>query len=138
LAGIVSKQFRVNAERIKKQLGIEMVVTFARHDAYFPGDIHHRDVFSITLRHGEKGFTFEFGQSISSSTGDGGKPPTFYDIMTGLQKYDPGTFENFCSKFGYDEDSRAGEKVYKGVKKGYKNMAKMFTSEELELLSEIQ
>ena len=37
-----------------------------------------------------------FGQSIANA----GQTPRAYDILTCLTKYDPGTFENFCSDFG--------------------------------------
>ena len=60
--------------------------------------------------------------------------PTFYDILTCLTKYDPGSFENFCGDFGYDEDSRSAERTYKAVVKEYKAMARLFSEEELEVL----
>lgn len=66
------------------------------------------------------------------------KQPTPYDILACLTKYDPGTFENFCSEFGYDEDSRTAEKTYNSVCDEYKNVCALFTDEEIELLTEIQ
>ena len=55
--------------------------------------------------------------------------------MCCLQKYDVGTFEEFCSEFGYDNDSRQAEKTYKGVVKEFEGMERLFNSEELELLN---
>lgn len=63
-----------------------------------------------------------------------GKEPTLYDILTCLTKYDVGTFENFCSEFGYDEDSRSAEKTYNAVVKEYESMCRLFSDEELEVL----
>lgn len=67
-----------------------------------------------------------------------GIPPTAYDVLTCLQKYGVGTFEDFCSEFGYDEDSRTAEKTYKAVVKEYDNVCKIWTDEEIEELQEIQ
>lgn len=67
-----------------------------------------------------------------------GKEPELYDILTCLTKYDVGTFENFCSEFGYDEDSRSAEKTYNAVVKEYESMCRLFSDEELEVLQLIQ
>lgn len=64
--------------------------------------------------------------------------PTEYDVLACLQKYDVGTFENFCGDFGYDTDSRTAEKVYKAVCNEYKNVAMLFNDSEIEQLNEIQ
>ena len=63
------------------------------------------------------------------------KKPTLYDILACLTKYNPCTFENFCSEFGCDEDSRKAYKTYTAVKEEYMNMCILFNDEELELLS---
>lgn len=64
--------------------------------------------------------------------------PTPYDVLACLTKYDPGTFENFCSEYGYDTDSKKAEKTYKAVVSEYENMQKFFSDSELELMREIQ
>lgn len=64
--------------------------------------------------------------------------PSSYDILTCLTKYDPDTFENFCSEFGYDTDSRKAEKTYKAVFNEWQNICMLFTDEEIEHLQEIQ
>lgn len=66
-----------------------------------------------------------------------GEAPSEYDILVCLTKYDPGTFENFCSEFGYDTDSRSAEKTYKAVYDEWKNVCALFTDSEIELLAEI-
>jgi hypothetical protein len=64
--------------------------------------------------------------------------PTAYDVLACLTKYDPGDFENFCSDYGYDTDSRKAEKIYKSVLDEWHNVAMLWNDEELELLREIQ
>lgn len=63
--------------------------------------------------------------------------PTAYDVLACLQKYDPGTFENFCGDFGYDTDSRTAEKTYKAVVNEYQNLAMLYNDQELAELQEI-
>jgi len=67
-----------------------------------------------------------------------GTPPSEYDILACLTKYSPGTFEDFYSEFGYDTDSRSAEKTYKAVLDEWVNIERLFNSEEIEMLQEIQ
>lgn len=66
------------------------------------------------------------------------EPPTAYDVLACLTKYDPGTFEDFCSDFGYDTDSRTAKKTYKAVKKEWANVQTIWDDSEIEQLAEIQ
>jgi len=63
--------------------------------------------------------------------------PRMYDILACLQKYDVGTFEDFCGEFGYNTDSRKAEKIYNAVCEEYKQIAMLFNDEEIELLQMI-
>lgn len=64
--------------------------------------------------------------------------PSSYAILACLTTYDPDTFENFCSDFGYDTDSKKAEKTYNAVLDEWKNIQELFTDKEIEQLSEIQ
>lgn len=66
------------------------------------------------------------------------KAPTAYDILACLTKYDCESFENFCSEYGYDTDSRTAEKNYKNVCKEYAGVQSLWNDAEIEELSEIQ
>lgn len=90
--------------------------------------------YTITRKGGELSKK-NFGEGIQAKEIN---HPSAYDVLTCLQKYDPYTFENFCSDFGYDEDSRKAEKIYKSVCEEWENVSKLFTPEELEQLQEIQ
>lgn len=63
--------------------------------------------------------------------------PSVYDVLACLQKCDPGTFENFCSNYGYDEDSRTAIRVYLAVQNEYTQLTRLFTPEQMEELAEI-
>ena len=64
--------------------------------------------------------------------------PTCYDVIACLTTYDPGTFEDFCAEYGYDEDSRTAERIYIAVQKDFANLKRIFDPEQLEAMQEIQ
>jgi len=68
----------------------------------------------------------------------GVKLPTAYDLLTCITKNDPGTFADFCSEFGYDEDSRKAFDVYLAVQNEWAKVSRFFTAEELAEAQEIQ
>lgn len=63
--------------------------------------------------------------------------PNAYDILAAVEKSDPGTFDDFCSEFGYNTDSRAAVRTYFAAQKEYADLARIFTAEQLEMLAEI-
>jgi len=65
------------------------------------------------------------------------KAPTAYSVLSVLQKDDPGSFEDFCSEYGYDTDSRRAEKTYNAVVDEYNNLSRLFSDEELKEMQEI-
>lgn len=100
---------------------------------HFADDKTERYVFKCKLSRNGKSYTFDFGQSINA----GAEEPTMYDILTCLTKYDPETFENFCSEFVYDNDSRTAERIYKAVCKEFAAVDRLF-NDIIEELQEIQ
>jgi hypothetical protein len=67
-----------------------------------------------------------------------GKVPTAYDVLANLITTNPGSFEDFCSEYGYDVDSRKAEKTYNNVCKEWLNIQILWNDDELEELGEIQ
>lgn len=110
---------------------------FKTHDFYFADDKEQRDIFRVTLKNKLHTYRFNFGQSISKSTGDGQNKPTSYDVLACVTKYEAGSFDDFCSDYGYDNDSRKAHKIYKAVLREWKNIEKLFTPEQIETLQEI-
>lgn len=106
---------------------------YLKHDYHFADDKQRRDIYKITLSRNGKRYSFNFGQSIAGAD----EIPTAYDVLSCLQKYDIGSFEDFCGEFGYDTDSRKAEKIYKAVCKEYESLCRLYSDEELQLMAEI-
>jgi len=169
---IEQSEYDKAAELVAKELGIEMITKFLKNDYHFADDKDTRDIYKVTLKRGNRKYSFELGQSIMKSqyyqdkntgrtyTLNGGnrtgghkvtnpqyienycvlikgEEPTLYDVLACLTTQDPETFEDFCSSYGYDTDSRSAKKIYKAVVKEYDNMCKLFNDKELEVLNEI-
>ncbi len=113
--------------------GIKLVINSSEYRPYFADDKESRYVFNCTLTRNKKRYTFDFGQSIFS----GNTEPNIYDVLTCMQKYDVGSFEDFCGEFGYSEDSRSAERIYKAVCKEYEAVNRLF-GDIIEELQEIQ
>jgi hypothetical protein len=66
-----------------------------------------------------------------------GTPPTAYDILACLTKYDPRRFNDFCDEFGYDNDSIKARDTYEAVRDEWYEVDDFFSDEELDELREI-
>lgn len=72
---------------------------------------------------------YRSGRSLPREAGDfeqERQAPSAYDVLAALQKSDPETFEDFCSNYEYDQDSRKAEKVYFAVQKEHKEVRRLF------------
>lgn len=128
-------KYEEQAEQFLKETNTTIKAAFLKYDYYFDGDDSKRNVYRITLkREGVGQYTFKFGSSIMDSK-DNIKPCS-YDVLACITKYDPGSFVDFCSDYGYDEDSREAEKTYKAVVKEWENVSRLF-SDVMEQLQEI-
>lgn len=125
--------YNKGAYLIANAIGLSMNILSSEYKKHFADDEKQRYVFKIRLSKGGKQYTFEFGQSIA----EGNNEPTMYDVLTCLTKHDPETFKDFCANYGYDI-SKTAVKVYKAVSEEWENIQRLFTEEELELLTIIQ
>lgn len=125
--------YQQQAEQFAKKHNVKININFCRYGQHFNDETAERYIFNITIKRNRKQFTINFGQSIS----DQDKKPTIYDILSCLQKYENATFEEFCSNYGYNNDSIKALKIYKAVSREYKNVFRLF-SDIMEELQEIQ
>lgn len=107
---------------------------YVKNGPYFEGETEYRDIYRITLSRNGENYSFNFGQSIANQ----GKEPTNYDILACLEKYDYGSFEDFCNELGYDPYSKKSKKAYKACEDQYQKLAYMFDEDEMDKLRGIQ
>lgn len=125
--------YTLNAENFAKENNIKLKINDVEYKKHFADDKQERYVFNCTLSRNGKQYTFNFGQSIAQDSNE----PTIYDILACLTKYNPETFEDFCSSYGYDNDSIKALKTYKAVCKEYEAVNRLF-ADIMEELQEIQ
>lgn len=131
-----SSTYEQQANDFLKSANTTFKAVYFGHDFYFADDKKTRDIYKITLRNKQGSYTFKFGQSIKGS--ELNEVPTAYDVLACLTKYDVGTFEDFCSNYGCDTDSIKAERTYKAVCREYKAVCRLFTTEQIEMLQEIE
>ena len=125
--------YQQHANEFATKNGIKLKINSSKYGKHFPDDKNSRYIFNCTLSRNRKKYTFNFGQSIAA----GNEAPTMYDILTCLEKYENANFDDFCSNYGYNNDSIKALKTYKAVSKEYKNVFRLF-GDIMEELQEIQ
>lgn len=97
---------------------------------------HH---YRITLSRSGKRVSFDFWDSAARMQ-EGVTTVSPYNVLACISSDSscPDTFEEFCSEFGYDQDSRQAEQTFKNLSKFSKKLKVFFTESELEALQEIR
>ena len=95
-----------------------------------------RNHYRVRLSKGAASYTLDFFGSINDARNN--KEPDVYDVLACLEWHEPGTFEDFCGNFGYEQDSRSAFAIYKAVCAQFKGLSRVFTEQDREILSSIQ
>ena len=117
--------------------------TFDFWDSLYNTEMTQMTVEQYTLKHFRKHYEymtyFEQGKVHTELARKQKEArPCCYDVLACLTKYDPGTFENFCAEYGYNEDSRTAERVYVAAQNEFANLKRIFDPEQLEAMREIE
>jgi len=99
---------------------------------------HYGVNYWITLKNSvtNKSYSFDFWGSIYDK--EQHKNPNAYDVLACLNTHlDGESFEDFCSSYGYEVDSIKAFKTYKATLKQNEGLKKIFSSEQLEELNNI-
>ena len=80
-------------ENLINSLNVKFTTTWIKYDYHFVGDKERRHIFRCTLTRNGKRMSVNFGQSIVKDS----EQPDLYTVLTCLQKYEVGTFEDFCN-----------------------------------------
>ena len=93
----------------------------------------------ITILHNGQKIFFDFWGSIQKPiiTTDEENIFALYCFLTDSEAASK-SFSDFCSEFGYDEDSRRAEKIYKSCEKSLEKFEIIFNCNLCDLLNELQ
>lgn len=120
--------YKKMANSFAEKHGVKLsVIGEPEYRHYFQDDREPRYVFKLRLSRNGKSFTFTFGQSIMA----GDEKPDLYTVLDCLTIFDPGSFSEFCGNFGYSEDSKSAERIYKSVCREYKAVCRLFPEDEI-------
>ena len=109
-----------------------------------------RDTYMVNIRTPKGNMQVKFWDSINNTIKNSDLrrinrsriKPTAYDILSCLQTYDVGDFEDFMLEFGYEIKKRGDLKrlqdVYNAIVKEYNDICRCFTPEQIEAMQEIQ
>ena len=103
------------------------------------GKCIHSDRYRVTIsRKGGGRISFDFWNSFNDMRS--GKEPTTYDVLAHISGdiYCPDKFTEFCSEYGYEEDSRKAHSTFVRCEKFSQRLRAFFSEEEQEALGEIQ
>jgi hypothetical protein len=105
----------------------------------FPRKTHiHGKHYRCTISGKDRGHVaYDFWNSYMDRAKHPAKTPTAYDLLACIEKNEQGTFKDFCSDFGYNEDSMKAFDVYRAVQEEYSKTRRFFTAKELEEMQEI-
>ena len=133
-------EYDQQAEEFLGNHNLSFGATYKNCERYFEGDTAERDIYRIRIRRKDNGhsITFNFGQSIADT--EKGEKPTAYSVLASLSgditcPYD---FKEFCGEYGYDEDSRTAERIFKKVSKFAERLSNFFSEDEKEDLLKIR
>ena len=94
------------------------------------------DHWRCVLKANGKTYTFYYSQGYGYHHAE----PVLASVLESLANdYDTSdlTFEEFCSEYGYGEDSRKAEKVYRALRKETQALDRLFGEEGMEELRDI-
>jgi len=60
-------KYEEQANKFLKDTGTEFKAVFLKHATHFEGETEERDIYLITLKRGDREYTFDFGQSLNDS-----------------------------------------------------------------------
>lgn len=94
---------------------------------------------TVTISHNGKRASFEFWGSIMSPeiSTDNDLQHAFYCFLSDAVSA-KNSFEDFCSEFGYDTDSRKVESIYKACERSLAKLERLYDGDVYNLINEVQ
>lgn len=124
-------KYENKTDKFLKDTKTSFKVKFLKNDYHFTDDKETRDIFKVTFKRNNKRFSVNFGQSIYDSDYNGSNIPSSYDVLACLQKYEIGSFQDFISEYGYNQENLDQYpkilKIYKACIKEYNNVLMLWS-----------
>ena len=134
-----------------------LTIAFSHKGKHFEEDKEDRNIYNVKLSNKKHTYCFTFGDSINNTRQMQNArtqaemlkyKPTKYDILACLNVSYEDDFKGFCDEFGYEQYDYDNEVnnflnesafvTFKAVQKETENLKLLFSSDELEMLQEIQ
>lgn len=127
-----SYDYNQQAKEFLAKANAKMTITYICHEINKDwGDNFTRPKYRVTITtpKGRTWFYF-WGNAM-------GNPVREYDVLACLEKYDYGSFHDFCHRFCYCEEEYIAKKLYNNCVRQYRSLCRIFTPEQMEELREI-
>lgn len=138
----VNGEYEKQAMEFLEKYNIKMYINSMNEKNEEWGGLKYKVLIKRNINGKNKQMTVIFTDSVYNMTKN--KKPTAYDILACLQKYDVGSFEDFCNEFNYEMYSETyrsynykNMKLYNAVCREYENVNRIF-GDIIEELAEIQ
>lgn len=132
-------EYEAQANEFLNSNSMIMKVAFQGKKAPSCGDGDKAQHYRVTIRRiGGLSISFDFFGSIHDASI--GKAPSAYDVLACISGdiHCPDTFADFCAEYGYNEDSRKDEALFRLALVFVRKMRGFFTPNEIEALGEIR
>jgi hypothetical protein len=82
--------------------------------------------------------SYRHGETLLRYDRKGKRTVSAYDVLACITKSEPGTFEEFCSEFGYSSDSMRAHDTWKAVRAEWRKVQGFFYPDEITAIQEVQ
>lgn len=99
------------------------------------------NAYSVTLKNSRGEYTYDFYDSVNNTEKGKSSRHDFYSVIACMSVYYPDSFDDFVSEFGYEFNNESEyiktKQIHLSCLEEKKALHRLFTSEQLEKLSEI-
>lgn len=109
-----------------KNINVKIIYVTKSFTNWDKDNLHNQ--YKVVLIRDTKTMQFDFWDSIRNTEEE--KKPTVYDVLSCLEWYELGDFDDFCYNYGYDNDSITAFKLYAECQKQQKDLFALIPEEE--------
>ncbi len=142
---MISKIFKseYNCQAIEFLLKTKTKIDITSNGQAYPNwqDQHIVNRYTITLKNSRHEYKFDFHDSIRNTQDNKSMKYDFYSALAGLGHDTPESFDEFCLDYGYQFENESEyiktKSIHLDCLEQNKNIEKLFTYDEIQLLQEI-